>query len=187
MRPSIRRQERAATWGERFTVPGKRAENPFAPSRPRFLRGRIEGLPPRKSTVPVGRGKKCFGFSLPSPGVGEGPGEMSECSRKDVGFEVRTVVGARLPRRFVGFAHCGCSEKRGLRAGTGSLPNPPPLPEVATGEGRLNSISRRQRRHYKLDIPWRWAETGRRSGRRKPPFHAQCRCRERRRDKWSTK
>jgi hypothetical protein len=50
-RPSIRRQEKAATRGERFNICGRRSENPFAPSRPRFFRGRIEGLPGRKSTV----------------------------------------------------------------------------------------------------------------------------------------
>src|SRR5439155_122091 len=43
VRPSIRRQKKAATRGERFKYSRKRFENPFAPSRPHFFRGRIEG------------------------------------------------------------------------------------------------------------------------------------------------
>ena len=64
MRPSIRRQKKAATRGERFNICGKRSENPFAPSRPRFLRGRIEGLPRRKSTVPQCIGKRVLAIIL---------------------------------------------------------------------------------------------------------------------------
>jgi hypothetical protein len=54
MHPSIRRQKRAATRGERFNFCPRRTKRPFTPSRPHFFRGRIEGLFWRKSTVSVG-------------------------------------------------------------------------------------------------------------------------------------
>jgi len=51
MCPSIRREKNAATRGGRSKTSPKRSENPLSPSRPRFLRGRIEGLAARESTV----------------------------------------------------------------------------------------------------------------------------------------
>ena len=41
VRPSIRRQKKAATRGDRIFFLEKDPENPFAPSRPHFFSGRI--------------------------------------------------------------------------------------------------------------------------------------------------
>ena len=49
-RPSIRRQKRAATRGERLGADLPRVF-PFIPSRPHFLRGRIEGLPAKVDSL----------------------------------------------------------------------------------------------------------------------------------------
>lgn len=55
LHPSIRREKNEATRGERNRVLQKDSEKPFAPSRPRFSRGRIEGLLRRRSTVDPGK------------------------------------------------------------------------------------------------------------------------------------
>ena len=49
-RPSIRRQKKAATRGDRATSFARNQENPFTPSRPHLSRGRIEGLFRNRST-----------------------------------------------------------------------------------------------------------------------------------------
>jgi hypothetical protein len=59
--------------GEKF---GKSKDSPFAPSRPRFSRGRIEGLFRRKSTVPWQGGGSLAqhtGAVAPRPSVPSAP------------------------------------------------------------------------------------------------------------------